>query len=317
MPQPALKSIRRKRQTLEELQNLQRLTLSGIIRPLTNDDDTQPIWFDGRDAHEAIGEFIKPNDRLSSFERLEIYNRQYWYRLIDIMYDDWPGLRAVVGDRAFNFLIRAYLDRYPSKSFSLRELGRNMPRFLQDEPHWAAPRELMAQDMARFEWAQTVAFDEPGCEPITVDDLLGRDPATLAVALQPYISLLELNYPLDKFSIRVRRQALRSEASNAAEMDREVKKQRKITLPRKQNVFVAVHRYRSKVYYKRLEPEAHALICALRDGQTLEEAIAQSLPANASARWGKQLKKWFSNWTELGWLCKQKEMQKSERRMQN
>jgi hypothetical protein len=303
MPQPALKPIRRKRQTLEELQDLQRLTLRAVIRPLTNDDDTQPIWFDGRDAHQAIGEFIKPNDRLTSFERLEIYNRQYWYRLIDIMYEDWPGLRAVVGDRAFNFLIRAYLDRYPSKSFSFRELGRNMPRFLEEQPHWGSPRQLMAQDVARFEWAQTIAFDEPACEAITVDDLLGRDPATMTVSLQPYITLLELSYPLDKFSIRVRREALRSEASNAADMDRAVKRQRKITLPRKQRIFVAVHRYRGKVFYKRLIAESYRLLCSLRDGETLECAIGEALPPNADARWGKKLREWFSNWTELGWLC--------------
>ena len=35
--------------------------------------------------------FIKPNDRLSSFERLEIYNCQYWFRVLDCLYDDYPG----------------------------------------------------------------------------------------------------------------------------------------------------------------------------------------------------------------------------------
>ncbi len=303
MPRPSFKEPKRQRQTLEELQDLQRTTLRAIVRPLTNDDDTQPIWFDGRDSHAAIREFIKPNDRLTAFERLEIYNRQYWFRLIDIMYEDWPGLRAVVGERAFNFLIREYLNQFPSKSFSLRELGRSMPRFLEKEPQWASPRETMALDMARFEWAQTVAFDEVGYTPLTVDDLLGPDQATLTVALQPYVTLLEMSYPLDKFSILVRREALRSEASNAAEMDRAVKKQRKITLPRKQKIFVAVHRYRSKVFYKRLTAESYRLLCALRDGQTLEDAIGEALPPNADARWGKKLREWFSNWTELGWLC--------------
>ena len=43
---------------------------------------------------EVAAEFIKPNDRLTSFERLEIYNRMYWFRLIDCVRDDCPGLRA-------------------------------------------------------------------------------------------------------------------------------------------------------------------------------------------------------------------------------
>jgi hypothetical protein len=44
--------------------------------------------------HDVAAEFIKPNDRLSSFERLEIYNRQYWFRVLDCLYDDYPGPRV-------------------------------------------------------------------------------------------------------------------------------------------------------------------------------------------------------------------------------
>ena len=47
---------------------------------------------DGRNLRAEAAEFIKPNSRLSSFERLEIYNRQYWFRLLDCLYDDYPGL---------------------------------------------------------------------------------------------------------------------------------------------------------------------------------------------------------------------------------
>ena len=43
--------------------------------------------------------YIKPNDRLTSFERLEIYNRQYWFRVLGSMVEDFPGLRAVLGER--------------------------------------------------------------------------------------------------------------------------------------------------------------------------------------------------------------------------
>ena len=27
---------------------------------------------------------------------LEIYNRQYWFRVLDCLYDDYPGLRAIL-----------------------------------------------------------------------------------------------------------------------------------------------------------------------------------------------------------------------------
>ena len=49
---------------------------------------------DGRPMRTVAGEFIKPNDRLTSFERLEIYNRQYWFRLLSSFAEDFPGFRA-------------------------------------------------------------------------------------------------------------------------------------------------------------------------------------------------------------------------------
>ena len=84
-------------------------------------------------------QFIKPNDRLSSFERLEIYNRVYWFRVLDCLYDDYPGLRAIVGERKFMKLTTAYLAKYPSASFTLRNLGQRLEKFLREEPHWIAP----------------------------------------------------------------------------------------------------------------------------------------------------------------------------------
>ena len=43
-------------------------------------------------------EFIKPNDRLTSFERLQLYGRMYWFRLYDAIRDDCPGLMAALGE---------------------------------------------------------------------------------------------------------------------------------------------------------------------------------------------------------------------------
>ena len=98
---------------------------------------------------KVVAGFIKPNDRLTSFERLEIYNRQYWYRLKDCFYDDYPGLRAVLGDRRFERMAQAYLARHPSECFTLRNLGRRLLPFLENEPRWIAPNQRLALDMVR------------------------------------------------------------------------------------------------------------------------------------------------------------------------
>jgi len=122
-----------------------------IFRPLTSRWRIQSQLGDGRNLQAEAAEFIEPNDRLSSFERLEIYNRQYWFRLLDCLYDDYPGLRAVLGEQKFLKLAAAHLARDPSDSFALRDLGTRLEKFLREAPQWSAPRDALALDMTRFE----------------------------------------------------------------------------------------------------------------------------------------------------------------------
>src|ERR1700677_1225393 len=100
----------------------------AIFQPLTDSDRIAP----GADV-----EYIKPNDRLTSAGRLEIYCRSYWFRVLDSLYDDFPGLRAVLGQRAFRLLSRAYLADCPSQSFTLRNLGSRLADWLQRNPQYA------------------------------------------------------------------------------------------------------------------------------------------------------------------------------------
>ena len=127
--------------------------------PARRGDGMQKKWTDGRPTKKIAESFIKPNDRLTSFERLEIYNRQYWFRIRDCFYEDYPGLRAVLGDKKFERLAGAYLARYPSRSYTLRNLGSRLVKFLREEPRWTSPKPKLALDLARLEWAHIEAFD--------------------------------------------------------------------------------------------------------------------------------------------------------------
>src|SRR5258708_11344682 len=260
--------------TRAQLRELQRVMAAALFRPLTPQWGMQKHWTDGRRMHDLAAEFIKPNDRLSSFERLEIYNRQYWFRVLDCLYDDYPGLRAILGQRKFMKLATAYLARYPSDSYTLRDLGNRLEQFLHEEPQWSAPRQELARDMVRFEWAQVVAFDGPAKPPVTPDDILDTPPSKLRLGLQPYLSLLDLNYAVDNFLMAVKKResaVLRGEASNAVESAPTVRAPRKrIRLPKRTKVYLAVHRHDNMLYYKRLEPEAFAVLSGLGQGATLE-----------------------------------------------
>ena len=293
-------------QTAKRLRELQRLTATAIIRPLGPDERTQATWIDGRPMAEVAAEFIKPNDRLTSLDRLQIYNRQYWFRVLDCLYDDYPGLRAILGEKKFLKLRIAYLTRYPSRSFSLRNLGSRLEQFLTEEPYLTKPLERMCLDMARFEWAQVVAFDGEARPALSADDLLGKDPSKLRMGLQPYMTLLEMEYPLDDFVLAVKKRntAMRSEASNAMEGQHRERSTRRPRLPRAARVFVAVHRFENDLYYKRLSKQQHSLLTALRDGATLEGAFEAALAGEADESLAGEISGWFQAWMELGWFCR-------------
>ncbi len=296
-------------QSARQLKSLQRLMAGAIMRPLTSSNGMKPRWKDGRPTRHVVESFIKPNDRLSSFERLELYNRQYWFRLLDAFYEDFPGLRAVVGDRKFVKLAEAYLERHPSSSFTMRNLGSRIGEFLRKEPRWAAPHGQLAMDVARFEWAQVVAFDSEARPVLKPVALAGRDPAKLKLELQPHIGLLALEYPVDDFLIALKKHAaLRSEASNAMEAKRTASHSKKLKLPRPQKTFVAVHRVEYALFYKRLEPEAYHILSALRNGRTVGAACASALRSSHpnATDWGSRIQEWFKNWMSLGWFCKQR-----------
>ncbi len=250
---------------------------------------------------------IKPNDRLTSFERLEIYNRQYWFRILDCFYDDYPGLRAVIGERKFDRLARAYLARYPSACFTLRNLGSRLEKFLRAEPKWIAPHGRLALDMVRLEWAHIVAFDE-GAKPVVhVDDLLGRNPSKVRLGLQPYMALLEVHYPVDDLLLAAKKgdDRLRGEASNAVEIHQRHTARLNIRGLKPQRQYIAVHRMKCSVYYKTLTHEQFRVLRALQRGATLERACAVLLKRRTSAATvsAAQVQQWFAAWASFGWFC--------------
>lgn len=297
---PPPKRLARHQRTVADLRAMQRLMVHALAQPLTRDDDLAPRFRDGRAMADVAVSFIKPNDRLSSVERLQVYARCYWYRIIDCVYDDSPGLRAVLGESRFSALVRAYLAKYPSRSFTLRNLCSRLPQFIREEPRWTRPRTALAHAVARFEWAQTVAFDGEMRRVLTTDEIASVPPAKLRLALQPYLTLLALEWPIDDYMIAVKqREALRAEASHAVDRGPRPTARRMVPLPRRARTYLVVHRYDNRLFYKRVEPAAFRILEKLGAGATVAQAIA----AVSQRVQPVQVRGWFATWMELGWFC--------------
>ena len=143
-----------------KLLQLQRMMARGVMLPLRPDERMQRRAPGGQTMRQYAARFIKPNDRLSSFDRLEIYNRQYWFRVLSGLLEDFPGLSAVLGARRFEAMCRAYLCDHPSQSFTLRNLGNRLENWLRKHRRWAGSKQALALDMVQLEWAQIEAFDD-------------------------------------------------------------------------------------------------------------------------------------------------------------
>jgi hypothetical protein len=289
------------------LVSIQTAMATAIMRPLVN-ETIDKVWIDGSAVNDMAAQLIKPNNRLSSAERLEIYNQQYWLRLLDSLQEDFPGLIALLGDDRFEALATAYLTDYPSNSFNLCELGNRLAQFILAQPQWTNPHNQLAYEVACFEWASIIAFDKEAKPALQAESLSGIDPTQLRLTLQPYISLLELHYALDDFVIKLSKRSQKTVESNAAINKR--KKHKKQPLPSLEHTYIAVHRLDNIIYYKRLDKEQFLALTALAAGKTLGQAYIELLDGQACEDPAiinetiQRIREDFSTWMELRWFCK-------------
>jgi len=288
------------------LLELQRRMAEDVMRPLTSDFEMQPSTSDGRSTHEIADGYIKPNELLSSFDRLEIYNRQYWFRVIGAVAEDFPALNTLLGEKVFDRLILAYLRENPSTSFTLRNLGSKLPQWLEQHPEFTPNRRELLLDVARLEWAYVEAFDSADVAPLTPADFNDLS-AESRLFLQPHLQLLDLKYPVDELVLAVHRENAPSDIMSNAASERKHVKRTRLPKMRRSAVPLAVHRYQSSVYYRRLDHEAYLLLSQLQKGVPLGLALESAFKKSilSAEEQAAKIQEYFAHASELGWFCKQ------------
>jgi len=284
---------------------LQRRMAAAVMEPLTRGETTRKTRRDGVDMKREAADFIKPNVSLTSFERLEIYNRQYWFRLYSSFEDDFLGLLAVLGRRQFERVMKAYLDARPSTSYTLRDLGSRLYSFLTEHEELTAPQSRLAQDVARLEWAHIEAYDAATI-PLPTPEFFASITDETVLRLQPCVRLLDLSYPADELLIAIRQDAGSNDtSSNNATATRRVPAVRRVARLSPSPIWLAVHRQEFTVYYKRMEPLEYRMLTAIQSGASLGEVFATAFSGSTldEASQAALLQEVFQQWAILGWLC--------------
>jgi hypothetical protein len=286
---------------------LQKAVAKAIMHPLTRSEHMSPVGPGGQKMRSYAARYIKPNDRLTSFERLEIYNRQYWWRILGGLAEDFPGLCAVLGSQRFESMCKAYLTDCPSASFTLRNLGARLESWLRKNPVWIRDRCELALDMVRIEWADIEAFDGEAKPTLRPDDLSAIAGPSARLILQPYVKLLELSYPVDDLLLAVKHGDEADDfASNAVQERKKRSKVRAVAKLKPAKIFLVVHRVDYSVYFRRLERGEFLLLSALRTGKSIQQAIESafkksSVPMTERA---ELVQRAFQTWATLGWFCR-------------
>jgi hypothetical protein len=275
------------------LLEFQRTFAQAVMQPLTARENM-------RHSNRRGVALVKPNSHLTAFERLEIYNRSYWSRVLDAFSEDFPGVRALVGAPGFDRLRRAYLADCPSESFTMRDLGRHLVRWLEAHPAYAEPHPAAALDMAKLEWAEIESFDEAEEVRLTPQDVATLDPDA-SLQLQPHIRLLEVTYSVDSLIFDIR-EAARRNGSSAHALARTRVERAKSTVP----IYLAIHRHELVVHYKRLDEEEFRLLRAISGGVSIEDAVARAyaestLTPEACAQ---HIQNCLALFSALGWFSK-------------
>ena len=288
----------------DSLVEFQRQMTAAVLEPLTADEKMRTTSADGRDLKAVAESLVAPNSRLSPFERLEIYNRQYWFRVLGALAEDFPALRAVLGARVFEKLSVAYLNAHPSRSFSLRNLGSRLAEWLEANPKLGGRRHRLAVDVARIEWAFVEAFDSAENTPLTIDQIATLDGGS-RLSLQPHLQLIALEYAADNLVIGLHKREKRQ--TSEAGVDHDDLEELPAGLPRlrRRASWVAAHRVENSVYYLRLRREEWMTLRAIRKRLPLSEALESGFSTSTIAveRRAGLVQKWFGSWAELGWIC--------------
>ena len=178
-------------------------TQRRIWRLITHPEGVDARLREERGDPEAapLDALLVSDARLSAALRLDVYANAYFYRILDVLQEDFPTLAHVMGEDAFHDLATSYLAVHPSRNPSLRWIGQRMPAFLATHEASTSFRERwpFASDLAALEWAMGEVFDAKDARATSRADLEGVEPElweSLALRLVPAVRLLALRWPV-------------------------------------------------------------------------------------------------------------------------
>lgn len=148
---------------------------------------------------EQASRWIRERTGMTTVERLDVYANMYFFRVLDVLKQDFPMLQAALGDDPFHNLITDYLLAHPPRHWSLRWAGAFLPEFVRT--HELARDAAHLVDLAALEWALHDAFDVEDLPPLRSEVLAALRPEQwpdLVLHLDPSVRSFEAKTPVSR-----------------------------------------------------------------------------------------------------------------------
>lgn len=279
----------------DSLKKVQEWFGSIISRPIDFENRINPVAPSGQPIAIEACTYITPSPTLAPDQRIQLYNQQYWWRLLNTIHEIYPLVVRLFGYRSFNEILGfPYFVRYPPDTWSLHLVGNQLPNFIAE--FYQGEDARLVLDSARLD----NAFNHGFCAAHTYSNLseLAQGGGlnhllSTPLYLQSHFTLIESPYDILTF----RREFLKETPEYWLEHD----------FPNLDHTptYIAVFRNEyNDVVAELLAPDEFYFLSLFENGTTIDAACEwlENQENDIFEDSAQHLQNWFHKWFLYQWL---------------
>jgi Putative DNA-binding domain len=282
------------------LQTTQEWFAQTITRRLDKKNHIQRRTSSGILIAEEAARYVVPSPTLRSEQRMQIYNQQYWWRLLNTLHTNFPLVTRLFGYQAFNEEIGIpYLIKFPPDHWSLTRMGERLPQWIQS--HYLKPDQQLIFHAATLDWAFAASFiasQHALLDPTILTSMPPEQLLSQTFYLQPHVYLLQWDYDLLSFR----------EAFLKQEVDYWLHHRFPVLKKEIDSIYILYRTPQYQIAWRPVSLEELKFLSLFKNGIHLAAACEwiEKQEPKLQETVASHLQKWLQEWIQSSWLTVEK-----------